>query len=108
MDANLIIKTIQTYLKILEKHSALLLDLSILPFSKETLKRAIQTYWFVTDDPNIREELKIAYIRLADFQMNINKYPEEIDGNLNIKNIRIKEMENLKKDVKLWEQDEFE
>tara|TARA_Y100001960_G_C14274516_1_gene633879 strand:- start:82 stop:408 length:327 start_codon:yes stop_codon:yes gene_type:complete len=108
MDADLVLKIVQIYLQKLEECSVSLTDLSVLPSSKETIKSAIKTMWFATDNKEIRNNLKNAYIRLADFQPGVSKGSVTIKTESNLDALQRTELEFLKKEVLLWEQDEFE
>ena len=109
MDADLILKTVQTFIQILEKRSSSgLMDLSTLPFSKETVKRAIQTVWFATENDELRQKLKNVYICIADFQFGCNGETTKTNANFNPEKRRREEIQSLKKDIELWDRDEFE
>ena len=108
MDADLVLKTVQIYLQILEKCKLTLTDLSVLPFSKETIKFAIKTLWFATNNNEIRKNLKTAYIRLAEFQTGVNKETILTRKESNIETLYLTELEYLTKEILLWERDEFE
>ena len=137
MDADLILKTVQNYLKVLEDHPSILADASHLPTSKETLKRSIQSLWFVLDenDMKIRKSLKTAFLYLANFQTDISPGFEDLfqdcqnestskGGSIEARfrqlakekypketewrmTLREKEMKALSKEIALWENNEF-
>ena len=109
MDADLTLKTVQTFLHILKNRSfSGLIDLSTLPFSKETAKCAIQAVWFATENDETRQKLKTAYIRIADFQFVCNGDITKMDTNFDPEKKRREEIQSLKRDIELWERDEFE
>ena len=136
MDADLILKTVQNYLKVLEEHPSPLVDASRLPSSKETLKRSIQTLWFTLEQPEIRSSLKIAFLCLANFQVGISSEFEDLFQTCQHKAtadevsiearfcrlaeekfpeefgwltvLREDEIKALNKEITLWENDDFE
>lgn len=55
--------------------SGVISDTKFLPYPKETIKAALITALRITTDKQMRENLKVAYISLADFQDGVGPNP---------------------------------
>ena len=79
---NNFIKIVQAYGKVLEESQiglGIVADIKELPFSKEQIKKAIIFAINNTDDVKMKEQLKVGYISLADWQENVGETHQGFD-----------------------------
>lgn len=75
-------KIVQAYGKVLEESQiglGIVADVKELPFSKEQIKKAIVLAIKNTDDIKIKEQLKVGYLSLADWQENVGETHQGFD-----------------------------
>jgi hypothetical protein len=76
------VSIVQAYGKILETSAPVpgtVADASKLPYPKQQIKEAIVAALRSTDDPQIREHLKIGYIQLSDWQEGVGETNQGLD-----------------------------
>jgi len=77
------VRVVQAYGKLLETSSPVpgtVADVKKLPYPKLVIKKALVTAMRSTDDPKMKEHLKVGYIQLSDWQEGVG----EIDLGLNM------------------------
>ena len=76
------VNIVQAYGKILETSAPVpgtVADASKLPYPKQQIKEAIVVALCSTDDPQIKEHLKVGYIQLSDWQEGVDATNQGID-----------------------------
>ena len=112
MDANKLQEIIESYGQSLEakaKTTFSVADESKLPYTKSEIKKAIIIALSVTEDPQLKEHLKISYINLSDWQKGVGEedmlYDIDVTGfdlNASAEDLAQKVTDQEKGMVKKW------